>query len=144
MILLAITIAEVPEVALRKRVTVEALPLGLYRVRARYGFLEEADVTDMLAHCRTAGIRAEDDDTTYYLGRAASANGARAHDALAQAAVWPHGPQCQLRRRFLQDSARSRRGARRASGVLKAPDSVCDRMCPRPRLELSEIEPMAL
>jgi KUP system potassium uptake protein len=24
----------------------------------------------MLAHCRTAGIRAEDDDTTYYLGRA--------------------------------------------------------------------------
>jgi KUP system potassium uptake protein len=68
-ILLAITIAEVPEVALRKRVTVEALPLGLYRVRARYGFLEGADVTDILAHCRAAGIRAEDDETTYYLGR---------------------------------------------------------------------------
>jgi KUP system potassium uptake protein len=68
-ILLAITIGEVPEVAERKRVTIEALPLGLYRVRARYGFLEGADVKDILARCRAAGIRAENDDTTYYLGR---------------------------------------------------------------------------
>jgi KUP system potassium uptake protein len=52
-----------------ERVEVEALPSGLYRVRARYGFMERADVEEILVHCRAHGIRAPDDDTTYYLGR---------------------------------------------------------------------------
>jgi KUP system potassium uptake protein len=60
---------EVPEVEEGRRVTIEALPLGLYRVRAHYGFMERADVEDILMHCRAAGIPALDDDTTYYLGR---------------------------------------------------------------------------
>jgi KUP system potassium uptake protein len=38
-------------------------------VRAHYGFLERADVEEILIRCRAAGIRAEDDETTYYLGR---------------------------------------------------------------------------
>jgi len=68
-ILLAMMVAEVPEVDELERVEVEALPLGLYRVRAYYGFLERADVEEILIRCRGAGIRAEDDETTYYLGR---------------------------------------------------------------------------
>jgi KUP system potassium uptake protein len=68
-ILLAIMVADVPEVDEIERVEVEALPLGLYRVRAHYGFLEQADVEEILIRCRAAGIRAEDDETTYYLGR---------------------------------------------------------------------------
>ena len=68
-ILLAIMVADVPEVDELERVEVEALPLGLYRVRAHYGFLERADVEEILIRCRAAGIRAEDDGTTYYLGR---------------------------------------------------------------------------
>jgi KUP system potassium uptake protein len=68
-VLLAIVTEEVPDIGRRERVTVEALPLGLYRVRARYGFMERADVEEILDHCRAAGIRAEDEETTYYLGR---------------------------------------------------------------------------
>jgi KUP system potassium uptake protein len=52
-----------------QRIKIEALPLGLFRVWAHYGFMERADVHDILVHCRAAGIRALDVDTTYYLGR---------------------------------------------------------------------------
>jgi KUP system potassium uptake protein len=38
-------------------------------VSARYGFMERADVREILAYCRASGIRAGDDETTYYLGR---------------------------------------------------------------------------
>jgi len=31
--------------------------------------MERADVEEILVHCRAHGIRAPDDDTTYYLGR---------------------------------------------------------------------------
>jgi len=68
-ILLAIVTEEVPEVGRRERVTVEPLAHGLYRVRARYGFMERADVEEILEHVRAAGIRAKEEETTYYLGR---------------------------------------------------------------------------
>ncbi|HWN89840.1 MAG TPA: KUP/HAK/KT family potassium transporter [Verrucomicrobiae bacterium] len=68
-ILLAIMTEQVPEVEEGERVKVEDLTLGLYRVWARYGFMERADVERILVHCRAAGIRAEEDETTYYLGR---------------------------------------------------------------------------
>jgi K+ transporter len=68
-LLLAIVTEDVPEVRESRRVKVEALPLGLFRVWARYGFMERADVQNILVHCRAAGIRALDEETTYYLGR---------------------------------------------------------------------------
>ena len=68
-LLLAIVTEDVPEVRENRRVKVEALPLGLFRVWAHYGFMERADVQNILLHCRAAGIRALDDETTYYLGR---------------------------------------------------------------------------
>jgi len=68
-VLLAIMTEQVPEVEESQRVSVEDLTLGLYRVWAHYGFMERADVERILVHCRAAGIRAEEDETTYYLGR---------------------------------------------------------------------------
>jgi KUP system potassium uptake protein len=68
-ILLAIMTEQVPEVEEGERVKVEDLTLGLYRVWARYGFMERADVERILVHCRAARIRAEENETTYYLGR---------------------------------------------------------------------------
>jgi len=68
-ILLAIVTEEVPETSQRERVTVEPLSHGLYRVRARYGFMERADVEEILEHARAMGIRAKEEETTYYLGR---------------------------------------------------------------------------
>jgi KUP system potassium uptake protein len=69
LILLAIVTEQVPEVEESRRVKVENLTLGFHRVWAHYGFMERADVEEILVHCRAAGIRAPEEETTYYLGR---------------------------------------------------------------------------
>jgi KUP system potassium uptake protein len=68
-ILLAIVTEEVPEVEEAGRLRLEALPQGLYRVRAHYGFMERPNVQEIIARCRDQGLMAPTDDTTYYLGR---------------------------------------------------------------------------
>ncbi len=68
-ILLAVLTDEVPEVDEAKRLRLEPLPQGLYRVRAHYGFMERPDVREIIARCRDLGLEAPTDDTTYYLGR---------------------------------------------------------------------------
>ena len=68
-ILLSVLTDEVPEVEEAGRLRVEALPQGLYRVRARYGFMERPNVQEIIARCRRLGLEAPTDDTTYYLGR---------------------------------------------------------------------------
>jgi KUP system potassium uptake protein len=69
-ILLSISTEEVPEVEHDKRVTIEALPQGFHRARAYYGFMERSDVQEIVAICRDLGIKAEPEETTYYLGSA--------------------------------------------------------------------------
>jgi len=68
-ILLSIITEEIPEVEHDTRVTTEALPQGFHRVRASYGFMERPDVQEIVAICRDLGIKAEAEETTYYLGR---------------------------------------------------------------------------
>jgi KUP system potassium uptake protein len=68
-ILLSVLTDEVPEVEEAGRLRLEALPQGLYRVRARYGFMERPNVQEIIARCRQLGLEAPTDDTTYYLGR---------------------------------------------------------------------------
>jgi len=68
-VLLSVIIEEVPEVDDARRIQTEALPGGFYRVRATYGFMEQADVPAIVRRCcdDLAMARAE---PTYYLGRA--------------------------------------------------------------------------
>jgi len=68
-ILLSITTDEVPEVPRAERVRIEALGQGFFRVVARYGFMESADVKEVLQRCRDFGIAARPLETSYYLGR---------------------------------------------------------------------------
>jgi len=68
-ILLAVVTDEVPEVDEDRRLKVEELPHGFYRVRAHYGFMERPDVREIIARCRERGLEAPPNDTTYYLGR---------------------------------------------------------------------------
>jgi KUP system potassium uptake protein len=68
-ILLAVVTDEVPEVEEAERLRLEALPQGLYRVRAHYGFMERPNVQEIIARCHRLGLDAPPDDTTYYLGR---------------------------------------------------------------------------
>ncbi len=68
-ILLSIATDEVPEVPRADRVKIEALGQGFFRVIAHYGFMESADVKEVLQKCRDSGIAARPLDTSYYLGR---------------------------------------------------------------------------
>ncbi|MEP7343623.1 MAG: potassium transporter Kup [Gemmatimonadaceae bacterium] len=68
-ILLSIVGREVPEVLPADRLAVEKLPLGFWRVKALYGFMETPNVEELRHRCAEVGIKTRRMDTTYYLGR---------------------------------------------------------------------------
>jgi KUP system potassium uptake protein len=68
-ILLSIVTDDVPEVPRAERVRIEALGQGFFRAIGHYGFMESADVKEVLQRCRDSGIAARPLDTSYYLGR---------------------------------------------------------------------------
>jgi KUP system potassium uptake protein len=60
---------EIPEVPEKKRLTTEPLRAGFFRVTAAYGFMERPDIERVVRECCGHGMRADPEDTTYYLGR---------------------------------------------------------------------------
>jgi KUP system potassium uptake protein len=68
-ILMSVVTQEVPEINASERVSVEKLEHGFFRVTARYGFMEQPNVPEILQWAREAGIKAKTNDTTFYLGR---------------------------------------------------------------------------
>ena len=68
-ILLSVVVDDIPEVPENERLTVERLPMGFYRVIARYGFMETPDVRSAVARCCRDTLSSSPDDVTYYLGR---------------------------------------------------------------------------
>ena len=68
-VLMSILVEEVPEVAAEDRLSLERFEHGLWRVTARYGFMETPNVPDVLNLARAMGLRAKSSDTTFYLGR---------------------------------------------------------------------------
>jgi KUP system potassium uptake protein len=68
-ILMSVVTQEVPEIKSSERVGVEKLSHGFYRITARYGFMEQPNVPEILQWAREAGIKAKTNDTTFYLGR---------------------------------------------------------------------------
>jgi KUP system potassium uptake protein len=68
-VLLSVLTATVPEIPEDERIQILPLKEGFWRVKARYGFMETANVPGILARCKDAGIKSEKMQTTYYLGR---------------------------------------------------------------------------
>jgi KUP system potassium uptake protein len=69
-ILMSIKTAEVPELENEEeRITVTKLEQGFWRVEARYGFMEQPNVPNILAQAKKYNLRAKQMDTTFYLGR---------------------------------------------------------------------------
>ena len=68
-LLVTIEGAETPTVAAAERVTAEPLPIGIWRVTARFGFLETPDIEQVLAGCRAVGVPVRTAETSFYLGR---------------------------------------------------------------------------
>jgi KUP system potassium uptake protein len=68
-VLLTVVTEEVPHVPAPERVQVASLGYGFYRVTAHYGFMQDPDVLEVLADCRTAGLHLRLAATTFFLGR---------------------------------------------------------------------------
>jgi KUP system potassium uptake protein len=68
-VLLSVMFANVPEIPESDRVSVALYDEGFARVKARYGFMESANVPDVLRRSEKDGIVAVPALTTYYLGR---------------------------------------------------------------------------
>jgi KUP system potassium uptake protein len=68
-VLLSILTANVPKVTEDERMTVTDLGENFWRVTARFGFMEKADVPMVLEESRKLGLLSDKRDTTYFLGR---------------------------------------------------------------------------
>ena len=68
-VLLSLITEDVPHVKLPDRVEVMELGAEIYRVTGHFGFMEKPDVPNLLAQCRTKGLKLQMQYTTFYLGR---------------------------------------------------------------------------
>jgi KUP system potassium uptake protein len=67
-VLMSIKTEDFPEVLSEERLALEKLSYGFYRVRARYGFMETPDIPEILYRLRQLGLKARQNETTFYLG----------------------------------------------------------------------------
>jgi KUP system potassium uptake protein len=68
-VLLTVVTEEVPHVGGDRRVEIERLRDGFHRVVARYGFMQNPDVLEVIESCRAAGLGLHLPTTTFFLGR---------------------------------------------------------------------------
>jgi KUP system potassium uptake protein len=68
-VLLSVLTDSVPEVPKKDRVQILRLEHGFWRVTAHYGFMQTPNVPEILKRCRKAGLKVDEADTSYYLGR---------------------------------------------------------------------------
>jgi KUP system potassium uptake protein len=68
-VLLTIIPEEIPHVVVGERVEVEPLEQGFVRVVARYGFMENPSIPDILKRCREKGLQFQLMGTSFFLGR---------------------------------------------------------------------------
>jgi KUP system potassium uptake protein len=68
-VLLSVGSEQVPEVPPERRVKVESLGQGFYRVMVSYGFMQQPNVPQVLEACQADGLSIELRNTSYYLGR---------------------------------------------------------------------------
>ncbi|HEX5437196.1 MAG TPA: KUP/HAK/KT family potassium transporter, partial [Gemmatimonadaceae bacterium] len=68
-LLLSIVTLDVPDVPATERISLEALGEGFFRIIARYGFMQNPNVKEIMRSLERAGLKLRPGDTTYYLGR---------------------------------------------------------------------------
>lgn len=84
-VLLTIATAEEPHVPAGQRTEVEMLSDGLWRVVARFGFMDNPSVTTVLRGCSVRGLEMRLGETTFFLSRETIVRGAR-----RRADAWRH------------------------------------------------------
>jgi KUP system potassium uptake protein len=68
-LILTIATEEVPYVSDESQAEVRELGQGVYRIVARYGFMENPDVPELLKSLELPGARFDLDSATFFLGR---------------------------------------------------------------------------
>ena len=68
-ILMSVLGEQVPEVPPERRVKLDVLGRGFCRLTARYGFMHQPNVPEVLEMCRGSELEIKLGDTSYYLGR---------------------------------------------------------------------------
>ena len=68
-IFLTILVAEDPRVRREDRVQIEELRHGFWRIRARFGFMEEPNVMEVLRLCDGMGLQIKEQEVTFFLSR---------------------------------------------------------------------------
>ena len=68
-VFLTVVTHDVPHVPATERVTVKPLGKGFYGVSARYGFMDEPDIEDIVTACRWKALDIAIEGTTFFLGR---------------------------------------------------------------------------
>lgn len=68
-VFLTILMEEDPHVPAEDRIEVEKLDNGFWRVRGRYGFMEEPSVPEVLKLAATHGLEFKESETTYFVSR---------------------------------------------------------------------------
>jgi KUP system potassium uptake protein len=68
-VFLTIQIEDVPHIRKKDRISLEKLRAGFHRVIARYGFMEDPNVPEVLDQCRPLGLEFEWMNTTFFLSR---------------------------------------------------------------------------
>jgi KUP system potassium uptake protein len=66
-VLLSVSILDVPSVSGEQEIEVHRLPHGFYRVIARFGFMQTPDVVKAMHAARRQGLDWNEEDTTFYL-----------------------------------------------------------------------------
>jgi KUP system potassium uptake protein len=68
-IFLTVITEDVPQVGPAQRVTVKRSGKGFHSVVARYGFMQDPDINEVLAACKAQGLAIPLEGTTFFLGR---------------------------------------------------------------------------
>src|SRR5204862_6564480 len=66
-VFLTVVTEDVPHVAPRDRVTVKHIGKGFHTVVARYGFMDDPDLEDVLEACRVQALDIRMEGTTFFL-----------------------------------------------------------------------------
>jgi KUP system potassium uptake protein len=66
--ILTVTILPIPWIRRSERLAAEEIAPDLWRLSARYGFMERPDIPALLAQARARGCKADLSDVTYYVG----------------------------------------------------------------------------
>jgi KUP system potassium uptake protein len=68
-VFLTVVTEEVPHVPAAERVTVKHLGKGFHTVTARYGFMQDPSIYDIIDHCRDKKLVIQLEGSTFFLGR---------------------------------------------------------------------------